>query len=38
MEVGNALKLTEAHTAKILRRITGGVRLYQRVFSLVPTK
>ena len=37
-EVGSAFKLTEEHAAKIVRRITGRVRLYQRVFALVPAK
>lgn len=37
-EVGSAFKLTEEHAAKIVRRITGRVRLYLRVFALVPAK
>ncbi|MGE3313216.1 MAG: hypothetical protein AB7O66_24890 [Limisphaerales bacterium] len=31
-------KLGEAQAAKIVRRITGRVRLYARVFELVPAK
>ena len=31
-------KLTEPQAAKIVRRITGRVRLYARVFELVPAK
>lgn len=33
-----ALKLAEPQAAKIVRRITGRVRLYARVFELVPAK
>jgi hypothetical protein len=37
-EVGSAFKLSEVHAAKIVRRISGRVRLYQRVFALMPAK
>ena len=37
-DLAAAFKLTEARAAKIVRRITGRVRLYARVFELVPAK
>ena len=33
-----AFKLSDAQAVKITRRITGRVRLYQRIFELVPVK
>ncbi|MBL9139301.1 MAG: hypothetical protein JNK85_25760 [Verrucomicrobiales bacterium] len=37
-DLAAAFKLTEPQAAKIVRRITGRVRLYARVFELVPVK
>lgn len=37
-DLAAAFKLGEAQAAKIVRRITGRVRLYARVFELVPAK
>jgi hypothetical protein len=37
-DLGAAFELGEAQAAKIVRRITGRVRLYARVFELVPFK
>jgi len=37
-DLAAAFKLGEAQAAKIVRRITGRVRLYARVFELVPVK
>jgi hypothetical protein len=37
-ELGAAFKLADAQALKITRRITARVRLYQRVFELVPAK
>ncbi len=37
-ELATAFKLAEPQAAKIVRRITGRVRLYARVFELVPAK
>lgn len=37
-ELAAAFKLTEAQALKITRRITGRVRLYARIFELVPAK
>lgn len=37
-DLAAAFKLGEAQAAKIVRRITGRVRLYTRVFELVPAK
>ena len=37
-DLAAAFKLTEPQAAKIVRRITGRVRLYARVFELVPAK
>jgi hypothetical protein len=37
-DLAAAFKLGEAQAAKIVRRITGRVRLYSRVFELVPAK
>ena len=37
-ELKAAFKLSEAQAVKITRRITGRVRLYQRIFELVPVK
>ena len=34
-EVAGAFKLADAQALKITRRITGRVRLYQRVFELL---
>ena len=35
-EVASAFKIGEKQATKITRRITARVRLYQRIFSLVP--
>jgi hypothetical protein len=37
-DLAAAFKLGEAQAAKIVRRITARVRLYARVFELVPVK
>ena len=37
-DLAAAFKLAEPQAAKIVRRITGRVRLYARVFDLVPPK
>ncbi|MBE7501480.1 MAG: hypothetical protein HS113_14495 [Verrucomicrobiales bacterium] len=37
-ELKTAFKLGDAHAAKIVRRITGRVRLFQRVFELMAAK
>jgi hypothetical protein len=37
-DLAEAFKLGEPQAAKIVRRITGRVRLYARVFELVPAK
>ena len=37
-ELKAAFKLSEAQAVKITRRISGRVRLYQRIFELVPVK
>jgi len=37
-DLAAAFKLAEPQAAKIVRRITGRVRLYARVFELVPSK
>ena len=37
-ELATAFKLADAQAVKITRRITGRVRLYARVFELVPAK
>jgi hypothetical protein len=37
-ELAASFKLAEAQALKITRRIIGRVRLYQRVFELVPVK
>ena len=37
-DLAASFKLTEPQAAKIVRRITGRVRLYARVFDLVPPK
>ena len=37
-DLAAAFKLAEPQAAKIVRRITGRVRLYARVFELVPAK
>ena len=37
-ELAAAFKLADAQAVKITRRITGRVRLYARVFELVPAK
>ena len=37
-DLAASFKLTEPQAAKIVRRITGRVRLYARVFALVPAK
>ena len=37
-ELAAAFKLGEAQATKLVRRITGRVRLYARVFDLVPSK
>lgn len=37
-ELKAAFKLSEAQALKVTRRITGRVRLYQRIFELVPVK
>ena len=37
-DLAAAFELGEAQAAKIVRRITGRVRLYARVFELVPAK
>ena len=37
-DLAASFKLTEPQAAKIVRRITGRVRLYARVFELVPAK
>jgi hypothetical protein len=37
-DLAAAFKLGEAQAAKIVRRITGRIRLYARVFELVPAK
>ena len=37
-DLAAAFKLTEPQAAKIVRRITGRVRLYARVFELIPAK
>lgn len=37
-DLAAAFKLGEAQAAKIVRRITARVRLYARVFELVPAK
>ena len=37
-DLAAAFKLTEPQAAKIVRRITGRVRLYARVFELVSAK
>jgi hypothetical protein len=37
-ELWYAFKLPDAQARKITRRITGRVRLYQRVFELLPAK
>jgi len=37
-DLAASFKLTEPQAAKIVRRITGRVRLYSRVFELVPSK
>jgi len=37
-DLAASFKLTEPQAAKIVRRITGRVRLYGRVFELVPAK
>lgn len=37
-ELKLAFKVSEAQSVKITRRIVGRVRLYQRIFELVPVK
>ena len=37
-ELKTAFKLGDAQAAKIVRRITGRVRLFQRVFELMAAK
>ena len=37
-DLAASFKLTEPQAANIVRRITGRVRLYARVFELVPSK
>ena len=37
-DLAASFKLAEPQAAKIVRRITGRVRLYARVFELVPSK
>lgn len=37
-ELKATFKLSEEHALKITRRITGRVRLYRRIFELVPVK
>ena len=37
-DLAASFKLTEPQAAKIVRRINGRVRLYARVFELVPAK
>jgi hypothetical protein len=37
-DLASTFKLTEPQATKIVRRITGRVRLYARVFELVPAK
>ena len=37
-DLAASFKLAEPQAAKIVRRITGRVRLYSRVFELVPAK
>jgi hypothetical protein len=37
-EVKTTFKVADTQAVKITRRITGRVRLYRRIFDLVPTK
>ena len=37
-ELKAAFKLTDSQAAKIVRRITGRARFFQRAFALVPAK
>ncbi len=38
LELKAAFKLSDEQAVKITRRITGRVRLYQRIFEIVPVK
>ncbi len=38
LQLKAAFKLSDEQAVKITRRITGRVRLYQRIFEIVPVK